>query len=87
MRNLVVDSPLHQKQTPGMIAARPPYLFLSSGPDILVFQTPRLDSPVEVTGPIVVRLWVSSSAPGTDITVKLLDIFIHPATITRRAIT
>jgi predicted acyl esterase len=75
MRNLVVEGPLHQKQTPGMIAARPPYLLLSSRPDILVFQTRPLDAPVEVTGPIVVKLWVSSSAPDTDITVKLLDIY------------
>jgi predicted acyl esterase len=75
MRNLVVEGPLHQKQTPGMIAARPPYLLLSSRPDILVFQTPLLDAPVEVTGPIQVKLWVSSSAPDTDITVKLLDIY------------
>ena len=75
MRNLVVEGPLHQQQTPGMIAARPPYMLLSSRPDILVFQTPQLDAPVEVTGPILVKLWVSSSAPDTDITVKLLDIY------------
>ena len=75
MKNLVVDGPLHQKQAPGMIAGRPPYLVLSSRPDILVFQTPPLDAPLEVTGPILVKLWVSSSAPDTDITVKLLDIY------------
>ena len=34
VRNLVVDGPLHQKQTPDMIAARAPYLVLSSRPDI-----------------------------------------------------
>jgi putative CocE/NonD family hydrolase len=28
---------------------------------------------VEVTGPIVVKLWISSSAPDTDFTAKLID--------------
>jgi putative CocE/NonD family hydrolase len=29
---------------------------------------------VEVTGPVIVRLWVTSSAPDTDFTAKLVDV-------------
>ena len=49
---------------------------LASRRDVLVFQTERLESPLEVTGPIVVRLFVSSTAPDTDFTAKLVDV--HP---------
>jgi putative CocE/NonD family hydrolase len=50
---------------------------LSARRDVLVFKTPPLESDVEVTGPIDVKLWVSSSAPDTDFTAKLIDV--HPA--------
>jgi uncharacterized protein len=49
---------------------------LSASRDVLVFTTPPLTSDVEITGPIDVHLWISSSAPDTDFTAKLLDI--HP---------
>jgi uncharacterized protein len=51
---------------------------LSARRDVLVFMTPPLEHDVEVTGPIDVKLWVSSSAPDTDFTAKLLDV--HPPT-------
>ena len=43
----------------------------------MVFQTPRLESAVEVTGPIAVKLWISSDRVDTDFTAKLIDV--HPA--------
>ncbi len=43
--------------------------------DILVYSTAKLDTPVEVTGPITVTLFASSSAPDTDFTAKLVDVF------------
>ena len=49
---------------------------LSARSDVLVFQTPELGEDVEVTGPLTVKLWASSSAPDTDFTVKLIDV--HP---------
>ncbi|HEV2424349.1 MAG TPA: CocE/NonD family hydrolase [Terriglobia bacterium] len=49
---------------------------LSARQDVLVFMTPPLDHDMEVTGPIDVKLWASSSALDTDFTAKLLDI--HP---------
>jgi putative CocE/NonD family hydrolase len=48
---------------------------LSARNDILVFQTKALDNDIEVTGPLEVKLWISSSAVDTDFTAKLLDIY------------
>src|SRR5207249_10439491 len=42
--------------------------------DVLVYSTPVLDRPVEVTGPIELRLFVASSAHDTDFTGKLVDV-------------
>jgi len=48
---------------------------LSARSDVLVFQTPPLAQDVEVTGPLEVKLWASSSAPDTDFTAKLVDVY------------
>jgi len=48
---------------------------VSSRPDVLAFATPPLDAPVEITGNVKVRLYVSSDAPDTDFTAKLVDIY------------
>jgi uncharacterized protein len=44
--------------------------------DVLVYTTPPLDEPLDVVGPLRATLYVSSSAPDTDFTVKLVDV--HP---------
>lgn len=43
--------------------------------DVLVYSTPVLDQPVEVTGPIELCLFVASSARDTDFTGKLVDVY------------
>ena len=43
--------------------------------DVLCYATPVLEEPLEVTGPISVTLFVSSSAVDTDFTAKLVDVF------------
>jgi len=48
---------------------------LSARNDILVFQTPPLQSDMEVTGRLIVKLWASSNAPDTDFTAKLIDVY------------
>ena len=48
---------------------------LSLRSDVLTFQTPPLESDVEITGPVEMRLWASSSAVDTDFTAKLIDIY------------
>lgn len=47
---------------------------LSRG-DVVVFTTPVLDSHVEITGAVKVRLWASSDALDTDFTAKLCDVY------------
>jgi uncharacterized protein len=49
---------------------------LSARRDVLVFRTEPLKQDTEVTGPIDVKIWASSSAPDTDFTAKLIDV--HP---------
>ncbi len=44
--------------------------------DVLVYTTPPLDKPLEVTGPVKLILYAASSAPDTDFTGKLVDV--HP---------
>jgi uncharacterized protein len=61
-----------------------PYVF-NAGPldqrrleernDVLCYTTPPLAQPVEVTGPIELVLTVASSAPDTDFTGKLVDVY------------
>ena len=47
---------------------------LNARSDVLTFQTPPLESDVEITGPITVKLHASSSARDTDFTAKLIDV-------------
>ncbi|HKS47476.1 MAG TPA: CocE/NonD family hydrolase [Amycolatopsis sp.] len=49
---------------------------VESRDDVLCFTTPELTAPVEVTGHVAVKLFVSSSAVDTDFTGKLVDV--HP---------
>lgn len=48
---------------------------LESRPDVLLFTSDVLAEPVEVTGRITARLFVSSDCPDTDFTVKLTDVY------------
>src|SRR5207237_9937417 len=48
---------------------------LSERNDVLVYQTPPLTEDVEVTGPVEVTLFISSTATDTDFTAKLIDVY------------
>lgn len=50
--------------------------------DVLMYSTPALDRPVEVTGPIELRLFAASSARDTDFTGKLVDVYPDGRAIT-----
>ncbi|MFO8060896.1 MAG: CocE/NonD family hydrolase [Bacillota bacterium] len=68
----------HQRQDPstGAGQTRLPH---AARRDVLVFQTEPLSEDVEITGPIEVVLYVSSSAVDTDFTAKLIDQYPpHP---------
>ncbi len=64
-----------QREGSKFFGSRAPYLPLGSRHDVVVFQTEPLEGDVEVTGPIQVLLWASSSAPDTDFTAKLIDVY------------
>jgi len=44
-------------------------------PDVLVFTTPVLETPLSIVGRIQVRLWASSDRKDTDFTAKLTDVY------------
>ena len=64
-----------QRESEEFFGSGQPYLPLASRPDVLVFQTSPLADDVELTGPVTVQLWISSSAVDTDFTAKLIDVY------------
>jgi putative CocE/NonD family hydrolase len=56
---------------PGAFDQRP----VEFRPDVLVYKTEPLEQDVEVTGPVQLTLWASTSALDTDFTAKLVDIY------------
>lgn len=72
---IVKVGPLNQVEEPGYFGCTPPYLPLSSRHDILVFTTFPIVKNIEVTGPLSVLFYISSSAPDTDFTAKLIDVY------------
>jgi uncharacterized protein len=65
-----------QTESPEFFGCTPPYLPLASRRDVLVFQTPPLDAPLQIVGPIEAELFVATDGPDTDFTAKLIDV--HP---------
>ena len=55
---------------PGAYDQRP----VEARPDVLVYTTPPMEQDTEVTGPITVTLYASTSAIDTDFTAKLVDV-------------
>lgn len=43
--------------------------------DLLIYQTAPLKEPLDVSGPISVQLFVSTDAPDTDFTARLIDVY------------
>ncbi|WP_116951777.1 CocE/NonD family hydrolase [Jiangella endophytica] len=74
-RELAPGGGYDQRTGPQVFGAIAPYGPLSERPDVVVFETEALREPVEVTGTILVRLWVSTTAAGTDVTAKLIDVY------------
>ena len=67
----------NQVEAANFFGCAPPFLPLAARPDVLVFQTEPLAQAVQVVGPVEAELWISSDAPDTDFTAKLVDV--HPA--------
>jgi len=73
---IMVGGAYDQRERGDFFGSIEPYRPLGERPDVLVFQTEPLDQDLEVTGPLLVRLWISSDCPDTDFTAKLIDV--HP---------
>jgi hypothetical protein len=73
---LMVAGAYDQRTHAGVFGARAPYGPLAERSDVLVFQSPPLAEDLEVTGTVLIKLWIASSAPDTDFTAKLVDL--HP---------
>ncbi|MEU9185720.1 CocE/NonD family hydrolase [Streptomyces sp. NPDC048484] len=56
--------------------AHEPYLPLDSRPDVISLTTPPLQRDVVLAGPVSATLHISTTAPDTDFTIKLVDV--HP---------
>lgn len=64
-----------QREVPGIFGGDGTGSPLADRQDVMVFQSAPLADPVEIIGPVTATLWVSTSAPDTDFTVKLLDVY------------
>lgn len=72
---LMVAGAYDQCTHAGIFGAKPPYGPLADRDDVLVFQSAPLARDLDVTGPVLIKLWVSSDAPDTDFTAKLVDVY------------
>jgi putative CocE/NonD family hydrolase len=68
-----------QRERPGLFFGHSTTLPLGSRPDVLCFESDALEYDLEMVGPMEVVLFASSSAPDTDFTAKLLDVYPHDA--------
>jgi len=64
-----------QREDARFFGCRNPGRPLADRDDVLVFETEPLGEDLAVIGPIKVRLFVSSDAPDTDFTAKLIDVY------------
>jgi putative CocE/NonD family hydrolase len=67
--------PFISEPTSSQIGGPDDYSAIERRDDVLVYVTEPLKQDTEVTGPIRVELYASSSAPDTDFTAKLVDIW------------
>jgi putative CocE/NonD family hydrolase len=72
-QNILWPGAYDQVERPGFFLCKPPYLPLATRHDVLVYRSEPLERDLEIAGTVVARLHISSSAPDTDFTVKLID--------------
>lgn len=64
-----------QTEDAAFFGCKTPGMPLIARPDILSFETPPLTEDLLIAGPVTVRLRVSTDAPDTDFTAKLVDVY------------
>ncbi len=73
-RSIVIQGAADQV-TRADLRCEPPFGPLADRADVVVFDSPPLSEPVELIGPVELRLSVSCDAPDTDIFAMLLDVY------------
>lgn len=64
-----------QVEAEGIFGCTAPGMPLTARPDVLSFETAPLVEDMVIAGPVTVRLKVSTDAPDTDFTAKLVDVY------------
>lgn len=64
-----------QREGPDFFGSREAGRALADRPDVLIFETPPLDTNVELTGQAIADLFVSSTAADTDVMIKVVDVY------------
>ncbi|MFB6254618.1 MAG: CocE/NonD family hydrolase [Halobacteriaceae archaeon] len=62
-----------QRTRPDTFGADPPYGPIEERDDVLVYRSQPLSDPVEIAGPIRVRIYAETDVPDTDFTAMLID--------------
>ena len=76
VEQIVLAGGWDQREAKNVYGAKPPYNEpLGARQDVLVFKTVPLADDLKLTGSIEVTMWVSSDAPDTDFTAKLIDLY------------
>jgi putative CocE/NonD family hydrolase len=47
---------------------------VTTGPGIITFTSEPLPQPIEITGQVIARIWLTATVPDTDVTVRLLAV-------------
>jgi putative CocE/NonD family hydrolase len=72
---LMVGGAYDQRETAALFGQVSDGMPLASRPDVLVFETEPLQTPVTIAGNVALRLFAGSDRPTTDFTVKLVDVY------------
>ncbi|WP_231388530.1 CocE/NonD family hydrolase [Pseudooceanicola algae] len=72
---IFTGGPFDQTEDSAFYGCRSPGLPLIARRDVLSFQTAPLEQDLVVAGPVTLRLTVSTDAPDTDFTAKLVDVY------------
>ena len=76
VEQIVLAGGWDQREAKNVYGSKPPYNEpLGARQDVLVFKTVPLADDLKLTGSIEVTMWVSSDAPDTDFTAKLIDLY------------
>lgn len=75
LRAIVDPGPMDQRETASTFGGSQPGRRLADRPDVLAYESDPLSEPIELTGAVEVHLVIGSSAPDTDFTAKLVDVY------------